>query len=123
MRDHTLLPDFFDAPLLYQPHDSVECAAHLERSDALKVLAFEKEPDFWLRGFLSLPLCTPQRVCSLWRRRKIGERSICQHWSAMDVGFDERVGSFDGSARQGEVWGASGGGFARHCGTMERELR
>jgi hypothetical protein len=114
MRDDSLLPHLFKPTLLDQPDDSMECAPHLERSNTLEVLALEKQPHFRRRGLLSLPWRSLERFDSLRRRSERGQRRIGEHWGAVDVGSDERVGGFDGDARQGTVAGC-GRRLGRHA--------
>jgi hypothetical protein len=113
MRDNSRLPHLLQPFLLYQSDHSMKGAPHLERSNALEVLALEEQSHLRLRWVLPLPWRPFQRFGSLRRRSERGQRRVGEHWGAMDVGSDERVGDFDGDARQARV-AASGGRLGRH---------
>lgn len=63
--------------------DGVGCAADLEGTDFLEVLAFEKEIDGWAS--------------------EGGEGFRGENWGMVDVGCDEGVGGDYGGSREGEV--------------------
>lgn len=54
MRNHPAPLDLFLSALLDQPQQSMECAASLEGTDSLQVLALEVESEVWPRGRLAL---------------------------------------------------------------------
>jgi hypothetical protein len=101
VRDDSTLAHFILAHFLHEAEDGVECAAHFERADTLEVLAFEKQPDLRLCRFLAFPLRALECFGGLRGRCECGQGRVCEDGRAMDVWFDEGVGSHYGLTRQG----------------------
>jgi hypothetical protein len=101
MCDDALLPHFINASLLDESQHGMEGAPHLERADALQILAFEKQPERWFRRFLARPLRVLQCCRRLGGGCEPAERRVRQDWRAVDVWLDELVGRFDRCAVQG----------------------
>jgi hypothetical protein len=101
VRDDSTLAHFILAHFFHEAEDGVECAAHFERADALEVFAFEEQPNLRLCRVLAFPLCAIECFGGLRGRCEGGEGRVCEDGRAVDVRFDEGVGSRYGLTRQG----------------------
>jgi hypothetical protein len=103
MRDYAPSPNLLHPLFLNQSLYSMKRPPHLERADALEILAFEEQSYLGLRRFLAFPLCALERFSCLWCRCKVRQRRIGLHSRQMYVWFYDFVGCDDGLARQ--RWG------------------
>lgn len=101
MRNHPLLPHLLNPIFLDQSQQRMERAPHLERPNALEILALEEQPDLRLRRLLALPLRAFQRFGGLWRGCEVRERRVGLHLRLVDVRLDELVGGAHGGGVQG----------------------
>jgi hypothetical protein len=97
----TTLPPF----LLHQPTERMKGTTDLESADALQVLAFEPQAQFWVCGGAVGPLCALEGGRGLRCRGELAESVVCEDWCFVDVGLYERVGGEDGGETEWEgVW-------------------
>lgn len=96
VRHDAFPPHLRDALPVYEPPYCMECPAHLEGADALKVLALEEEPEFWFCRLVAFPWGANERVSGLGCGCEGGKCRVGLHGCEVYVRFDELVSGEDG---------------------------